>query len=92
MKSYFTSKLYVQFGVIGIQLWGFASDSNIEMIQRYQNKVLKYFVTHLGTFGIVTFIVISESRRLQISSLSSPKLMQRDFETTSTSKRPDLST
>jgi hypothetical protein len=24
----------------GIQLWGCASDSNIEVIQRYQNKVL----------------------------------------------------
>jgi hypothetical protein len=25
----------------GIQLWGCASDSNIQVIQRYQNKVLK---------------------------------------------------
>jgi hypothetical protein len=38
------------------------------------------------------FIVISESKRLQISSLSSPSLMKRDFKTTSTSKRPDFST
>jgi hypothetical protein len=38
----------------------------------------------------VTFIVVSESRRLQISSLSSPSLMNRDFKTTSTSKRPDF--
>jgi uncharacterized protein YeeX (DUF496 family) len=28
----------------GIQLWGCASDSNIEVIQRYQNKVLKCIV------------------------------------------------
>jgi hypothetical protein len=28
----------------GIQLWGCASDSNIQMIQRYQNKVLKCIV------------------------------------------------
>jgi hypothetical protein len=28
----------------GIQLWGWASDSNIEVIQRYQNKVLKCIV------------------------------------------------
>jgi uncharacterized protein YeeX (DUF496 family) len=28
----------------GIQLWGCASDSNIQMIQHYQNKVLKCIV------------------------------------------------
>jgi hypothetical protein len=28
----------------GIQLWGCASDSNIELIQRFQNKVLKCIV------------------------------------------------
>jgi hypothetical protein len=28
----------------GIQLWGCAIDSNIQVIQRYQNKVLKYIV------------------------------------------------
>jgi hypothetical protein len=28
----------------GIQLWGCASDSNIEVIQRYRNKVLKCIV------------------------------------------------
>jgi hypothetical protein len=27
----------------GVQLWDCASDSNIQEIQRYQNKVLKYF-------------------------------------------------
>jgi hypothetical protein len=27
-----------------IQLWGYASDSNIQVIQRYQNKVLKCIV------------------------------------------------
>jgi hypothetical protein len=42
--------------------------------------------------GLYRFIVISESRQLQISSLSSPSLMKRDFKTTSTSKRPDFST
>jgi hypothetical protein len=44
-----------------------ASESNIQVIQRYQNKVLKCIVNAPGTFEIVTFIVISESRRLQIS-------------------------
>jgi hypothetical protein len=28
----------------GIQLWGCTSDSNIQVIQRYQNKVLKSIV------------------------------------------------
>jgi hypothetical protein len=46
--------------------------------------------THHSTFEVVTFVVISGSRRLQISSLSSPSLMKRDFKTTSTSKRPDF--
>jgi hypothetical protein len=35
---------------------------------------------HHGTFEIVTFIVISESRRLQISSLSSPSLMKKTLQ------------
>jgi hypothetical protein len=30
--------------IYGIQLWGCASDSNIQMIQRYQNKVPKCIV------------------------------------------------
>jgi hypothetical protein len=38
INSHYTSKLYVQFGVNGIQLWGCASDSNIQVIQRYQKK------------------------------------------------------
>jgi hypothetical protein len=28
----------------GIQLWGWASESNIQVIQRYQNKILKCIV------------------------------------------------
>jgi uncharacterized protein YeeX (DUF496 family) len=41
--SHYTSKLYVRVGY-GIQLWGCASDSNIQVIQRYQNKVIKCIV------------------------------------------------
>jgi hypothetical protein len=44
-----------------------------------------------GMFKIVAFIMIAGSRCLQISLLSSPTLMKRDFKTTSTSKRPDFS-
>jgi hypothetical protein len=72
--------------------YGCASESNIQVIQRYQKKCKNVLLTHHGMFEIVTFIVISESRRLQISSLSSSTLMKRDFKTTSTSKRPDFST
>jgi hypothetical protein len=75
-----------------IQLWGCASDSNIQVIQRYRNKLLKctvnapWYVRNSDlhcSLGIET---------LQISSLSSPILMKRDCKTTSTSKRPHFST
>jgi hypothetical protein len=46
--------------------WGCASDSNIEAIERYQNRGLRVLSTYLGTFEIATFIVISGSRRIQI--------------------------
>jgi hypothetical protein len=59
----------------GIEPWGCASDSNIEVIHRYQNEV------HHGTFEIVTITVISGSRRLKISLLISPSLMKRCFKT-----------
>jgi hypothetical protein len=36
----------------GIQLWGWASDSNIQVIQRYQNKALKCIVNAPWYFGI----------------------------------------
>jgi hypothetical protein len=75
----------------GIQLWGCASDSNIQVIQHYQNKMQEFIVNapwyarnidhrHLGI------------RRLQISLLISPTLMKRDFKTTSISRSPDFST
>jgi hypothetical protein len=75
----------------GIQLWGCASNSN-NRFNATKTKCWSVLLTHHGTFETMTFILISESRRLQISSLSSPTLMERDFMTTSTSKRPDLST
>jgi hypothetical protein len=76
----------------GIQLWGCASDSNIQVIQRYQNKVLKCIVNAPWYFwncdlhrdlGIetVTDIIVNFA-----------KDMKRDFKTTSTLKRPDFST
>jgi hypothetical protein len=57
-----------------------------------KTKCWSVLLTRHSTFEIVTFIVISESIRFQISSLSSPTLMKRGFKTTSTSKRPDVST
>jgi uncharacterized protein YeeX (DUF496 family) len=63
----------------GIQLWGCASDSNIEMIHRYQNKVLKHIVNapwyirksdHLDlrietVTDIITTFANSHEKRLQ---------------------------
>jgi hypothetical protein len=72
----------------GIQLWDCTSDSNIEVIHTTKTSVLSI---HHVTFEIVTFIVISGLRWLQISSLSSPTLMKRDIKTTSTSKQLDFS-
>jgi hypothetical protein len=44
IKLYYTSKLYLQFGVNGVLLWGCTSDSNIQVIHHYQNKALKCIV------------------------------------------------
>jgi hypothetical protein len=42
----------------GIQLWGCASDSNIEVIQRFQKKVLKYICQRTRvTFEIVNIVI-----------------------------------
>jgi hypothetical protein len=74
----------------GIQLWGCASESNIQLIQRYQNKVLKCIV------NAPWYVRNSDLHRdLGIETVtdiiaSSPSLMKRDFKTTSTSKRPDF--
>jgi uncharacterized protein YeeX (DUF496 family) len=43
-KLTYTSKLYVQFGVMVSSSGAALVDSNIQMIQRYQNKVLKCIV------------------------------------------------
>jgi hypothetical protein len=83
--------LYKQVWSYGIQLWGCTSDSNIQVIQRYQNKVLKCIVN--GPW----YIQNSHHRDLGIETVtdiivSSPNLMKRDLKTISTSKRPDFST
>jgi hypothetical protein len=58
---------------------------NVRVIQKVTTIYLFIYTT-------VTFIVISGLRWLQISLLSLPSLMKRDFKTTSTSKRPAFST
>jgi hypothetical protein len=75
----------------GIQLWDCNSDSNIQVIQRYQNKVLKCIV------NTPLYVRNGDRRDLGIETVtdiiaSSPSLMKRDLKTTSTSKRPDFST
>jgi hypothetical protein len=73
-----------------IHLWGCASESNIQVIQRYENKVLKCIV------NAPWYVRNSDLHRdlgietVKISSLSSPSLMKRDFKTTSTWKHPDF--
>jgi hypothetical protein len=52
--------------------------------------IYNYIIAFKTCAIYVQFIVISESRRLHISSLSSPSLMKRDFKTTATSKRPEF--
>jgi hypothetical protein len=77
----------------GIQLWGCANDSNIQVIQHFQNKVLKcifngpwYFRNSdlHRDFGIdtVTDIIVKLAK--------SHEKRRQHF--TSTSKRPDFST
>jgi hypothetical protein len=75
----------------GIQLWGCASDSISEVIQRCQNKVLK-------CIAIAPLYVRNSDlhRDLGIKTvtdilLSSSVHMKRDFKSTSTSKHPDIS-
>jgi hypothetical protein len=75
----------------GIQLWGCTSITISKWFNATKTKYWSVLLTHYGTFEIVT-IVISGSRRLQISSLSSASLMKRDLKTTPTLKRPDFST
>jgi hypothetical protein len=92
INSHYTSKLYVQFGVVVSSSGGATVILIFKWFNATKRKYKSILLTHHGTFEIVTFIVISESRRLQMSSLSSPSLMKIDFKTTSTSKRPDFST
>jgi hypothetical protein len=72
----------------GVQLWGCASEYNIQVIQRYQNKVLKCIV------NAPWYVRNSDLHRdLGIETVTDiiakfAKSHERDFKTTSTSKRP----
>jgi hypothetical protein len=74
----------------GIQLWGYASDSNIQVIQRYQNRVLKCVVN-----APWYFLNSDLHQDLTIETVTDiiakfATLLKRDFKTTSTSKCPDF--
>jgi hypothetical protein len=75
----------------GIQLWGCANDSNIQVIQRFQNKVLKCIVQ------APWYIRNSDLRDLRIETVTDiiTRLARcrkkRDFKTTSAVKCPDFS-
>jgi hypothetical protein len=66
----------------GIQLWGCASDSNIEVIQRYQSKMLKYVVNAPWYVRNSDFHCDLGIKIVRILSLRSPSLMKTDFKTT----------
>jgi hypothetical protein len=80
----------------GIQLWGCASESNIQVIQCYQNKVLKCIVNapwyvhnsdlhrDLGietVADIIAKFANSHAKRLQRDSKTTPTLNCPDFST-----------
>jgi hypothetical protein len=71
-----------------IQLWSYASDSNIEVIQRYRSKALKCII------NVPRYVRNSDLHRDHgIETVTDivakfANLMKIDFKTTSTSKRP----
>jgi hypothetical protein len=72
----------------GIQLWGCASESNIQVIQRYQNKVLKCID------NAPWHVRNSDHRDLGIETVTDiiakfAKSHEKRLQDTSTSKRPD---
>jgi hypothetical protein len=90
INSYYTSKLYIKFGVMVSSFGAVPAILILKWSNITKTKCRSVLSTHLGTFELVTFILISGSKWLQISSLSSPTLMKTDFKTTSTSKHPDF--
>jgi len=64
--------------IYGVQLWGTAANSNIEIIQRFQNKCLRIIEsTHLGTSPMTLYITISTCHMLEMRS----KTLVRDTPT-----------
>jgi len=54
----------------GVQFWGTAANSNIEIIQRFQNKYFRIIV-HLGTSPMILYTTISTYHTLETRLKSS---------------------
>jgi len=76
----------------GIQLWGCTKQSNTDIIQRFQNKVLGNIVVHPGKSVTPNSIGTFKWRCLRSKLESLLRSMRKDFSTTSTSKRSSCST
>ena len=65
-----------------IQLWGCASQSNRNIIQSFQNRVLRGIVNAPGTFEMTIYIKTWMWKLLIASSKSMLKVMKNDFSST----------
>ena len=74
----------------GIQLWGCTKQSNTDIIQRFQNKVLRNIVDE--TWKRRPPLGPSKWRRLRIKLESLLRRLKKGFSTMSTSKRSSCST
>ena len=70
----------------GIHLWACTKQDNTDIIQRFQNKVLRNIVEHLGKSGTPASIRTFKWRWLRMQLESSLRSVKKDF-TISKSKR-----
>jgi hypothetical protein len=76
----------------GIQIWGCASESNIQVIQRYQNKMLKCIVNapwYVRNSDLHRDLGFETVKDIIAKSANSH---EKNFKSTSTSKRSDVLT
>jgi len=62
----------------GVQLWGTAANSNIEIIQTFQNKYLRIIV-NFGTSPMILYVTISTYRTLETRLKSSVRDTPTDW-------------
>ena len=76
----------------GIQLWGYTKQSNTDIIQQFQNKVLRYIVDAPWCIRNVDLHRDFKCRWLRMKLESSLRSVKKGCSTTSTSKRSSCST